>query len=49
MQCDICQKSFSQNSDILKHKQIHNGGREKPFTCDLCQKMYYDQRELNIT
>ena len=35
---DICSKSFSSQNIFLIHYRRHTGG--KPFTCQLCEKLY---------
>ena len=36
--CNFCDKSFTQNGDLIKHKRRHTG--EKPFKCNFCTKAF---------
>jgi len=36
-QCDRCEKSFADNSNLYQHKKIHEN---KPFSCPLCGKSF---------
>jgi len=46
IKCDLCPRSFSCTSKLLKHKDIHN--REKPFGCHICGKRYSNKSNLSI-
>jgi len=39
VECDICQRKFSQNSALTRHiKIVHR--KELPYSCDLCQRKF---------
>ncbi len=43
-QCDMCKKTFSQQSNLCKHVLIHYGLR--PYGCDICGKRFTQQANL---
>lgn len=38
--CDMCKKSFVQQSSLITHKRIHTG--ERPYHCKVCDNSYGD-------
>ena len=45
-QCMKCNKVFSKNSNLKRHKITHTG--EKPFECQICTKGFTRQSDLTI-
>ena len=37
---EICEKKFSNNSDLTRHKKIHSD--KKPYSYMICGKAFYD-------
>ncbi|ESO87679.1 hypothetical protein LOTGIDRAFT_166258 [Lottia gigantea] len=42
--CDQCDKLFSKQSSLARHKYEHSGAR--PFTCDVCPKSFKHKHHL---
>ncbi|XP_052805237.1 zinc finger E-box-binding homeobox 1-like isoform X2 [Mya arenaria] len=42
--CDQCNKLFSKQSSLARHKYEHSGAR--PFACDLCEKSFKHKHHL---
>jgi len=44
--CDMCQKQFSRNHNLMTHMWIHN--QEKQHTCEICAKTFTYQSNLQV-
>ncbi|XP_064644562.1 zinc finger E-box-binding homeobox 1-like isoform X2 [Lineus longissimus] len=42
--CDQCEKMFSKQSSLARHKYEHSGAR--PFACDICSKAFKHKHHL---
>lgn len=42
--CVVCQKAFSQSSNLITHMRKHSG--YKPFQCGMCDKAF--QRKVDL-
>lgn len=42
--CVVCQKAFSQSSNLITHMRKHSG--YKPFKCGMCDKAF--QRKVDL-
>ncbi|KAK9887302.1 hypothetical protein WA026_021610 [Henosepilachna vigintioctopunctata] len=42
--CTICEKSFSQKGNLMRHLRMHEG--VKPFTCELCGHKFEQKANL---
>lgn len=45
--CDICnEKAYSYNTDLKRHKRSAHGIVDKTFSCNLCEKIFYEPKYL---
>ena len=44
--CAECEKCFSSNTVLARHKQTHSG--EKPFECTVCSKQFTRLNNLEV-
>ena len=43
-QCNQCEKAFSKNVDLKRHKRVHSD--EKSFQCSHCEKVFTNNGDL---
>lgn len=43
-ECDVCEKSFSKNSNLTRHKEIHSS--VKKYKCRSCKKRFKQKSGL---
>lgn len=45
--CDICnEKSYAYNTDLKRHKRSAHGIVDKIFTCEQCERVFYERKFL---
>ncbi|CAL8114633.1 unnamed protein product [Orchesella dallaii] len=44
--CETCSKSFEYKYKLIRHLQIHNSSRPKPYVCTICKKYFPVNQEL---
>jgi len=42
--CDVCNKAYSDKSNLLRPKHKHSG--ERPYVCDVCNEAYSNRSNL---
>ena len=47
IKCEICDKKFSKEEEVMKHKQtIH--GKDMKYDCKKCKKYYSNSKDMRI-
>ena len=44
--CDLCERQFSSNQNLIEHQYLHNG--KKPFACRTCSKRFRQASQLSL-
>ncbi|XP_069462837.1 zinc finger protein 595-like [Ambystoma mexicanum] len=44
-ECEICSRSFSDPSNLRRHKNIHTG--QRPYSCEICSKTFRQKSQLD--
>ena len=45
-ECDVCEKRFSQSSNLQTHMRYHT--KDKPYECDVCEKCFHTSSNLEV-